>query len=62
MRLFPLPFISHLKILHTEAHCIQKKTDGNHFPEKDPESPKWDKNSVKNACLLCSRNVLTIFA
>ena len=32
------------------------------FPEKHPKIPKWGKNLVKNACLLCSRNLLSNFS
>ena len=62
MRLFPFPFISYLNILHTASSLCLEKSDGAHFPEKHPKIPKWGKKLVKNACLLCSRKLLTIFA
>ena len=61
MRLVPLPFVSHLKILHTVSSLYFEKSDGIYFPEKHPKIPKWGKNLVKNACLLYSLSLLNIF-
>ena len=34
---------------------------GTHFLEKHPTIPKWAKNPVKNAYLLCSQNLVGAF-